>query len=82
MSAFHDYFAEIGAVIAIIVWIIRLEGKVGQNEKVSDLHAKEIAALDNRLREFDSKLLSKLSEIAERLSFIEGAIKGAQHGKE
>lgn len=73
MNIIHDYFAEIGAVIGIIVWLIRIEG-------LTSMHTKEINSLDKRLTDFDSKILAKLSEIAERLSYIEGSIRG-DHGK-
>jgi hypothetical protein len=71
----HDYIAEFLALIALIVWSIRLEGKVGAVEKIQEMQDKELTALDERLRTFDSKILSKLSEIAERLSFIEGSLR-------
>ena len=73
MDFVHDYFAEIGAFIAVVVWLIRIEGRVGQ-------HEKQIDQLDKRLTDFDSKILQKLGEIAERLSFIEGSIRS--HAKE
>ena len=78
----HDYVVEVGMLVTLIVWSIRLEGKVSQVEKINDNQDKEIQTLDIRLREFDSKLLTKLSEIAERLSFIEGAIKGSQNERD
>jgi hypothetical protein len=63
-----EYLPTILAVISLVVWSIRLEGRVNS-------HEKEIDSLNDRLTSFDSKLLSKLSEIAERLSFIEGSLK-------
>jgi hypothetical protein len=78
----HDYFLEISMAIGLIVWSIRLEGKVKQVEKIADMHDEEIKALDIKLNTFDSKLLTKLSEIAERLSYIEGAIKGSQNERD
>ena len=74
MNIIHDYFVEITALIAVVVWIIRLEGLTSQ-------HTKEIDHLDQRLTDFDSKILSKLGEIAERLSFIEGSLR-SRDGKE
>ena len=69
----HDYFGEIAAFVAVVVWQIRIEGRVAH-------HDKQLDALDKRLTDFDSKILAKLGEIAERLSFIEGSIRGS--GKE
>jgi len=71
----HDYMVAIVALIGMIVWSIRLEVKVHQ-------HEKEIDSLDKRLTDFDSKILSKLSEISERLSFIEGRLRGENHSRE
>jgi len=73
MNIIHDYFAEITAFIGVIVWLIRVEGKVSH-------HEKQIDQLDKRLTDFDSKILQKLGEIAERLSFIEGSLRN--HGQE
>ena len=78
MELLHNYIVEISMLVGLIVWSIRLEGKVSHIESINIKQDQEIELLDARLREFDSKILNKLSEIAERLSFIEGAIKGAQ----
>lgn len=82
MEALHNYIAEISMVIGLIVWSIRLEGKVSHIESINTKQDQEIELLDARLRDFDSKILNKLSEIAERLSYIEGAIKGAQKDRD
>ena len=65
MNIINDYLPLVGFLIGGIVWFIRLEGKVNAQEK-------EIQAF--------SQIMGKLSEIAERLSFIEGSLKA--HGKE
>lgn len=75
MTLIHDYWLIIMSIIGSIVWFIRLEGRVGFQEK-------ELSSLDAKLSSFDSKVLSKLSEIAERLSYIEGAIKGSQNERD
>ncbi len=75
----HKYYAELITLVGLIVWSIRLEGKVKNVEQIQGLQDKELSALDERLRTFDSKILSKLSEIAERLSFIEGTLRKGQN---
>lgn len=82
METLHNYIAEISMVIGLIVWSIRLEGKVSHIESINIKQDQEIELLDARLRDFDSKILNKLSEIAERLSYIEGAIKGSQKDRD
>lgn len=68
MEFVHQYFSELGAFLSVIIWLVRLESKV-------NTHEKSIDDLDTRLTDFDSKILNKLSEIAERLSFIEGSLR-------
>lgn len=60
MNSLNEYLPAILAVLGGIVWAIRLEGKLNAQEK-------EIQAF--------SQIMGKLSEIAERLSFIEGSLK-------
>lgn len=60
MSELVQYYPIIAGFIAVVVWSIRLEGKIAAQEK-------EIQAF--------SQIMTKLSEIAERLSFIEGNLK-------
>lgn len=60
MNDLIQYYPVIAGFIALIVWAIRLEGKIGAQEK-------EIQAF--------AQIMGKLSEIAERLSFIEGSLK-------
>lgn len=67
MEVVHNYFAEITATITFIVWLIRLEGKVKYQKE-------EIEMLRERIDEF-SGIYKKLSEIAERLSYIEGCFR-------
>ena len=55
----HKYFTELVAIVSITVWLLRIEQKVLHVEKLTDTH---------------SELFKKLSEIAERLSHIEGKL--------
>lgn len=76
MIELKDYFPFIAGAIGAIVWLVRIEGRLNAVSKQSDNTDQEVKNLDVKLNEFDSKLLAKLSEIAERLSYIEGGIKG------
>ena len=64
-SFIQENLAIVLSLAGLIIWAIRLEGKVLNQEK-------EIEAF--------AKIMGKLSEIAERLSFIEGNLKA--HGKQ
>jgi len=77
VDALHNYFVEVVTILGMVVWSIRLEGKVKQQQDISRRQYEELRALDIKLRGFDSKILLKLSEIAERLSYIEGNLKGS-----
>jgi len=76
MENLHAYWPEIAALVGVGIWMLRLEGKVLAVEKLSDVSQDEIKNMDEKLTQFDSKVLNKLSEIAERLSYIEGSLKG------
>jgi hypothetical protein len=65
VNQINQYLPVITFILAGIVWFLRLEGKVKAQEK-------EIQAF--------SQIMGKLSEIAERLSFIEGRMRA--DGKE
>lgn len=73
INTLPNWWPIILSAIGGIVWLIRLEGLVSH-------HEKEIENLDTRLTDFDSKILSKLSEIAERLSYIEGSLRNNHDG--
>jgi hypothetical protein len=67
MEIIHNYFVEITAIIGIVVWGIRLEGKVKYQKE-------EIELMNKRIDELNG-IYKKLSEIAERLSYIEGCFR-------
>lgn len=61
----NSYLPLLGMVLGGFIWFLRLEGRVNSQEK-------EIQAF--------AQIMKKLSEIAERLSFIEGNLKA--HGRD
>ena len=65
IESLNPYLPALTMIIGYVVWQIRLEGKLSNVEK--------------RITEF-TQIYNKLSEIAERLSFIEGNLKA--HGRE
>jgi hypothetical protein len=71
----QEYFEQFLVLIGLVIWGVRLEGRINQQDKIIEMHNSELKTLDDKLVNFDSKLLLKLSEIAERLSFIEGSLR-------
>lgn len=61
VDAVHNYINELLALVALIVWLVRLEGRINAVEKRLDLV---------------EGIYEKLADIAERLSYIEGVIRG------
>lgn len=56
-----------GALIGLVVWLVRLEGKALQSEKQLD-------ALQIKHESLDSKVVEQLSDVRESLARIEGAL--------
>lgn len=68
-----DTFLTGGAIfIAGIVWLVRLEGKINQVEKLNDNTQKDVDDLRIRHEALDERLMRKLSEIEKSLARIEG----------
>lgn len=59
--------AVVSLVVALIVWLIRLEGKANTNEKA-------IEKLEVKHDALDSKIVDKLSVIEKSLAKIEGRL--------
>ena len=55
------------ALIGLIVWLVRLEGKVSHSEKQLD-------ALQIKHESLDSKVVEQLADVRESLARIEGAL--------
>lgn len=64
----------IGAMVAVIVWLVRLEGKVLMGEKQVSIAQKEIDTLLVKHEALDSKVVEQLASVRESLARIEGAL--------
>ena len=73
-----DWFAALLAVIGLVVWLVRLEGKVQINREMTALAQKSIDELRVRHEALDSELVKKLSKLETALARIEGYLKGSQ----
>lgn len=62
----------IASVVGIIVWLIRLEGRVNYNEKM-------LVNLESKHSALDEKIMSQLSQVRESLARIEGRLSRESH---
>lgn len=69
-----DLVAVIGGGIGVVVWLVRLEGRISHNTKVIDMHERQLEAVNIKHAELDSRAVAKLTEISERLARIEGRL--------
>ena len=67
----------IGAVatlIALVVWLVRLEGRVNQVTKDATENARRTEALQIRHESLDSRIMQELANLREGLARIEGRL--------
>lgn len=69
-----------GGALTFIIWLVRLEGRMKQNEKDIFENAKDIDILRARHEDLDSRVLKELMEVKQSLARIEGRLEGT-HGK-
>lgn len=62
------------ASVAVIVWLVRLEGKVMQAERMANEAQKDVDDLRVRHESLDSKIVEQLAEVRESLARLEGAL--------
>ncbi len=67
------------AIVALIVWLVRLEGKVGQNYRLVTEAQKDVDDLRIRHESLDSKIVEQLSQVKESLARLEGALGIKKH---
>jgi hypothetical protein len=65
----------------MVVWFIRLEGRVNYNEKITLSHDGQLAEQRQRIQAFDDKIVDKLSEIEKSLARLEGRFQIDQEKK-
>lgn len=67
IQTISNIWPVVTALIGLIVWLVRLEGKVSQSEKQLD-------ALQIKHESLDSKVVEQLADVRESLARIEGAL--------
>lgn len=71
-----DWIAFGAAVIGFVVWLVRLEGRVNQNEKLVQIAQGSVDDIRKRHEQLDSELVRKLSRLESAIARIEGYLKG------
>lgn len=69
-----DYFEILLAAIALIVWLVRLEGKLSHVERLAGEAQKDVDNLRVKHESLDSKIVEQLGEVRESLARLEGAL--------
>jgi hypothetical protein len=67
IQTISNIWPVVTTVVGLIVWLVRLEGKVSQSEKQLD-------ALQIKHESLDSKVVEQLADVRESLARIEGAL--------
>lgn len=70
----NEYWSILVAMIGLVVWLVRLEGKTDNNEKYIERVEKQTDALEIKHEQLDSKLVQQLADVRESLARIEGAL--------
>lgn len=69
----------IGSALGIVIWLIRLEGRVIQGDRDHAETTKQIDILRTKHDSLDSKVVEELARVRESLARIEGVL-GASKG--
>jgi len=74
IDVISSFWAPLTGFIALIVWLVRLEGKVNFNEKTLQTHQNWQQLMDEKHQNLDSKIVNELSEIKQSLARLEGKL--------
>ena len=74
MSFSVDAFQVIIASIALIVWLVRLEGKIAYTDRLANEAQKDVDDLRSRHEGLDSKIIAQLGAVRESLARLEGRL--------
>lgn len=70
----NTYWPLLSAIVGLVVWLVRLEGKTSNNEKTIERIEKQADALEIMHQQLDSKLVQQLAAVREALARIEGKL--------
>lgn len=76
MFDFETLLTASAMFVGGIVWLVRLEGRLNQNERLNNETQKDVDDLRARHEALDERLMAKLSQIERALARIEGHLEG------
>lgn len=67
------------ALVGVVVWLVRLEGKLYSSIQANNQTQKDVDDLRNRHHDLDARVVRELTHIRESLARIEGRLmRGAE----
>lgn len=74
-KAISDFWPVFLSIIGLIVWLVRLEGRVGECFRYIQAVDKKVEILQIKHESLDSKTVEQLGQVRESLARIEGALR-------
>lgn len=74
MPSLIEYLEILLAAIALIVWLVRLEGKLGHVERLANEAQKDVDVLRTKHEGLDTKIVEQLGAVRESLARLEGRL--------
>jgi uncharacterized protein YoxC len=69
-----EYIEAIVAAITLIVWLVRLEGKIAHTERLANEAQKDVDVLRTKHEGLDTKIVEQLGAVRESLARLEGRL--------
>lgn len=69
-----EYFEVVVALVAYVVWLVRLEGMTKQNREAISEVQKDVDQLRTKHEMLDSKIVEQLGAVRESLARLEGKL--------
>jgi len=69
-----EYMEMVVVAIGLVVWLVRLEGKIMQVQRLADEAQKDIDVLRVKHEGLDTKIVEQLGQVRESLARLEGRL--------
>lgn len=74
LSVLSTIWPVLMGLLALVVWLVRLEGKITHNHELVSGCQKDIDELRVKHESLDSKIVEQLAQVREALARIEGRL--------